>query len=455
MRILTTIFLTVLVTLSLVGAACWWLYQRFTLEERRPLAVQVQRPTRGELVETVTAPGVVEPRRKVAISSRITARIAELPHQVGDRVTKGNDKEPASVLVRLDAAELEAQLRSTEARRSARAAEIDVAKAEVESAKAQLEGVGVSLADAERNLRRQQELRESGDVSVVACEQAAHRVEQLRTEQRRFEEGIRSRVLQLEVLRHQLAAADEEIVQARDKLSHNVLLSPIDGVVTRMNAEVGEMVITGTMNNPGTVILEVADLSEMQILAQVDESDVADVAVGQPATVRPRAYADETFAGVVTSVAPVGYGKPGDANTFRVEVAVREHGRRLFPGLSTEVEIETRRHAGALVVPSQAILGRRLADLPGDVVSGNPQVDSRKEFATIVFRVADGKALVTPVRVGASDTMRTIVLAGLAETDSLVTGPFRALETLVHGQRVAAGPAAVPGDPPPAKSDPD
>jgi multidrug efflux pump subunit AcrA (membrane-fusion protein) len=106
----------------------------------------------------------------------------------------------------------------------------------------------------------------------------------------------------LTVERHQLDAAAAEILRAKDNLSYTTILSPIDGIVTRMNAKVGEMVVTGTMNNMGTVILEVSDLSEMQVDAQIDETNIANVKSGQKGKVRISAFPDQLFDGVVKLV---------------------------------------------------------------------------------------------------------------------------------------------------------
>ena len=431
-----TVLITAVVTVVVAGLIAWGVYQKTKSAREKPTDVRLESPGRGDLVEIITGPGEVEPRRKVSISSRISARIVELPFEEGDEVCKGQTAESGSVLLRLDASDLEAALRSAEARREASAAQIKVSEAELASQRAQLVGNRASLAEAERELKRQGGLRETRDVSEAVFEQAECRVEELRAGVGATEHTVQARQLMLSVLRHRLAAADEEIVQARDQLGYTTIVSPIDGVVTRVNAEEGELAITGTMNNPGTVIMEVADLSEMLVVAQINEADIGAVKEGQRAGVRIRAYPDEEFEGTVETIALVGAGQPYKSKVFRVEIRLDASGRKVYSGLTAEVDVETERHSDVLKVPSQAVLGRKTEDLPADVRKSAPHLDKKKAYATVVYRMVDGKAVATPVEVGPSDEMHTVIRGGLSETDTVITGPFKVLEKLKHDQKV-------------------
>ena len=125
-----------------------------------------------------------------------------------------------------------------------------------------------------------------------------------------------------------------------------------------------------------------------------------------------------------------------ESKEFRVEVLLDSGGRRFYSGLNADVEIETRRHEGVLKVPSQAVLGRRVEELPVKIREGNANVDSKKTFATVVYRLVDGKAVVTPVKVGPSDAADTVVESGLTEADAVIVGPYKVLEKLKHDQKV-------------------
>ncbi len=233
-----------------------------------------------------------------------------------------------------------------------------------------------------------------------------------------------------------LAAADAEIARARDAVNCTVITSPIDGVVTRRNAKVGEMVVTGTMNSPGTVILEVADLSQMLIVVRVDEASIGGVKVGQKATARIHTYADEKFEGTVQSIALTHDLGTGGSKYFKTKILLDAKDRRIYSGLTADVDILTSSHPDVLKVPSQAVLGRSVDDLPLAIRDKNPNVDTKKTIATVVYRLVGGKAVVTPVAVGASDATHTIVTSGLSSTDSVVVGPYKVLESIKHDQSI-------------------
>ncbi|KKK94758.1 hypothetical protein LCGC14_2679650, partial [marine sediment metagenome] len=297
-------------------------------------------------------------------------------------------------------------------------------------------GLSASVAEAKRELERQQELLASGDAPRSAQERALCRVDELSAQFKSAEHALTSQQLNLKVLEYQLAAADAEIAQAKDRLSYTTIGAPIDGVITRINAEVGELVVTGTMNNPGTVIMEVADLSRMLVLAMVDEADIGGLEPGQRAEVFMRAYPDDEFAGTVDSISLIGLGQGSTAREFRVEILLDRSKQRIYLGLNADVEIETRRHEGILKVPSQAVLGRKTDELPTKIRENDPLVDAKKTYATVVYRYVKGKAVVTPVDVGASDATHTVIRSGLAEADRVIVGSYKVLEKLKHDQKV-------------------
>ena len=440
MKIVITVIVTAVVVLGLTYGVGLMMGIGRPGAGEKPLTVTVEGPVRGDLVEIVSAPGEVEPKTRVAISARFSARIVELPFEEGDKVTAGDANAdppvPPSVLVRLDDKDLRAALKSTEARRSAQAAEIEVARAGIAGQQSNIDALAASLREARSDLTRKSALHKAGDVSDADFEQARARVDELTAQSAAALKTLDSRKLSLAALQHRLVAADAEIAQARDRLSYTTLVSPIDGVVTQRNAEVGELVMTGTMNNPGTMILEVADLSEMLVVARVDEADIGAVEVGQKAHMELRAYPDERFEGVVENIALVGMGAGRESKEFRVEVLVTKAPKRLYSGLNADVEIETRRHEGVVKVPSQAVLGRRVDELPVKIRENNPNVNRKKTLATVVYRVLGDKAMVTPVKVGPSDDTHTVVEGGLALDDRVVIGPFKVLEKLKHDGKI-------------------
>jgi len=251
---------------------------------------------RGKLVRTVSAPGFLEPVTKVSISARISAQITDLPFEEGDAVNQGD------VVVRLDNADLLAQLASSEASLLAEQARLDGARATYINAVAEWE--------------RRQQLYGTNDVAKSSLEQAE-------AEKLRAESNLRATEAAIEM-------AKAGIQRIKEDLRYAEITSPITGVVTQLNAEEGEIVITGTMNNAGTVIMEIADLSEMIVKVECDETDVADVRVGQKARVFLTAFPDETFEGTVSHIALKSTKARNGSDVFVVEVLVKTNGRPML-----------------------------------------------------------------------------------------------------------------------------
>jgi HlyD family secretion protein len=442
------IFLIILVVLVGLGFLVNWWIKKNMSSGPEIQTVRVEPVMRGNLIETISAPGEVEPKSKVSISARVAARITELPFKEGDRVTKGSATTKPSVLVKLDDTELAAALLSAQARHAAQQAQIRVNQQQIAAARSRVAATRVTLAEANRDLKRQLELGK--DVATAVIEQAQSKVDELVAQLRAAEESITADETGLEVMTHNLDAAAAEIARAKDNLSYTIITSPIDGVVTRLNAEVGELVVTGTMNNAGTVIMEVADLSQMLLNTRVDETSIADVQVGQKATVRMEAYREKIFEGTVVAVALANFdpnmSRGGGGNRFmmgnndgtkfyKTEILLKTNGQRIFSGLTADIDIETKRWDNVLKIPSQAVLGREVDNLPPDVRE-QPEVDKTKTTVPVVYRVIDGKAVVTPVSIGGSDLTHTVIKSGLTESDVIITGPFKVLESVQNDQKV-------------------
>lgn len=362
------------------------------------------------LIETVSAPGEIEPLIKVDISAEVSARIEELPVREGAHVERDD------VIVRLDDRNLQAAKESAKARR-------DGEKFRLQSEQARLAGLKTSLAFARKTFKRQQALFESGDVSLSTLDNAQERVDELKT-------SVESSTHAISVIESTLAAAEADIDRSDDALAKTVIRAPIEGIVTQLNAEVGEVVLLGTMNNPGTVIMTVADLSRMILNTQVAESDVAKIAEGQRAKIYINAYPDDVFNGIVRKIALQRATALDGTGFFETEIEIDLAGRRIYSGLVANVDIEIAVHEGT-VVPSQAVVERLVEDLPA-AIRNNPLVDRAKKTTNVVYRLVDGKALCTPVIPGPSDLTHRIIKEGLNLGDDVVVGPYKVLETIEH-----------------------
>ena len=391
--------------------------------------VRLQEVKIGALVETASAPGDISPFVKVNISAEVAARILELPFREGDHVAKGD------VVVRLDAREYKAQLDASKARR-------DSERYRLQAEQSRIDGPVASLANANSILERQESLYKSGDVSRQVVDDAIARVRDL-------ESQIQSSRHSINVIESQIAGAEADIERAQKAVDKCIIVAPMDGMMTVLNAEVGELVMVGTMNNAGTVILSIGDLSRIKLDAKVNEADIARVKRDQTAHVRINAFKDIVFDGTVVKV-PLARtdirDATGSSGYFKVEVEVEPQAeRQLLSGLAANVDIEIDAHSG-LILPSQAVLEKATDDLPEEIRNSNPLVDRSRRTTSVVFREVNGKAMITPVKTGPSNLTDTLIVAGLKEGDVIVTGPYKALEKLKNDEAIEREKAADPAN---------
>lgn len=373
-------------------------------QREEPTLVRLGEATRGGITRTISAPGIVTPRRKVEISAQVSARIIALPFEEGDLVRKGE------VVVRLDAEDLTARL--------------EAARARLKAQEARQRGSEADLAVALSDLGRKRELHDTGDIADTIYEQAENRYNQA--------------VASSEMATADVEIARAQIIEAERDLANAVIASPIDGVLTTLNAEVGELVVVGTLNNPGSIILEIADLSDMLVEARIDESAVAQVRADQEATVYVNAYRGDPFLGRVEYVGLERKRWEDGTHYYEAEIVLDDDEERpLRSGLSATAEITVQNLDDVLLIPSQAVLDRRIDELPLEVVDGaGGIIDRRKTFASVVYRIIDGKTAAVPVEIGPSDLADTVVLRGLSSGDRVIVGPFKTLVDMTHDQTV-------------------
>jgi HlyD family secretion protein len=209
-----------------------------------------------------------------------------------------------------------------------------------------------------------------------------------------------------------------------------VIHAPISGTVTSLNVEEGEIVITGTMNNPGTVLMTISNLDTMEIRAEIDETDVARVRPGQTVEISVDAFPDTVLTGSVSvvgsssSAAREGYARPDERSTFEVRIRIEDRLEGLRPGMTTTVDIVTAEEDSVINVPLQALVLREVED---------EDEESEREG---IFLVENGRSKFMPVRTGISDDKNIVILDALPEDSRVITGPFRALRDLEDSTKV-------------------
>jgi len=393
----------------------------------KPSEVRLEDVETRTIVATVRAPGRVQPSEYVNLSAQVPGRIVELPVAEGDTVKSGD------LLIRLDDTQYRAALES--ARAAAKSAESTVRLSEARVERSQ------------QNLDRQKRMAEDKLVSPEAIEIA--------------ETDLKVTEAELAARRQDFASAQARVTSAADDLSKTVYRAPTAGIISALNVKLGEIVITGTMNNPGTVIMTIADQSRMQVEADVDETDVVDIRIGQPVKITVDAMPDTTFPGTVTQIAAsaslAASATAESATNFQVKVLFDQDIRELRPGMTADVEITTGTHENVVAIPIAALVARdpktlerqkkqyedRIAagksgskgkkdkdeadDEPADTRSGPVKLVEG------VFVNRDGTAFFEPVQTGLSDDTHIEITGNVEPKQSIVTGPFQTLRELKYG----------------------
>ncbi|MBX3365666.1 MAG: HlyD family secretion protein [Phycisphaeraceae bacterium] len=431
----------------LCGGGGYLLLKQSSLVGKRDTTTLVRTVTvsRKDLTRSVSAPGIVESRSNRRISAQVVARIKKLPFRQGERVREGD------IIVQLDDEEFQAALESAQAglrSASARELQANVAKASAEatlrSQQAAHAGTEAAYREALAEVGRSRELYDSGDVPKSELDRAEATYLQAASRLRSAEAAIE--IANQEIQRAQaevLAAgasvdiAKANIRRAQKDLQNCTIRAPINGLITLLEAEEGELVLVGTFNNPASVIMEIADLDDMILKARVSESSIAFVAEEQTARVYFNAYPATVFEGTVERIGHLRRTWRDGTNYFEVDVPVRlRPDSPLRSGLSASCEIDVQTVKNALQVPSQAVLNRRVDELPREIVDASTIIDVTRPFTTVVFRMHEGRALAVPVRVGVSDLANTVILEGLEGSENIIVGPSSVLQTLRHGQAV-------------------
>lgn len=367
--------------------------------------VTAEEVRRGPVVSRVSASGKVYPVTEVKINSQVSARIERLNVVEGERVERDQ------VLVELDPTLYRAR--------------VNGAEATLRSQRANAEAAQAQLRQAEDVLRTQEELAERG----------LGREQELR-DARNNHDGALARLKAAEA---QVNQAEANLEQAQDDLARTIIRAPMDGIVTALAVEEGEMVL-GTQMAMGTQLMAVSDLAAMEVQAEVDETDVVAVGVGQKAEVEVDALPDRILQGRVTEIANAGLttgrGTQMEVTNFEVKVALSETDPRLRPGMSAAVDIVTATRDSTLYVPIQAVTARERKQAAA--ASNEQKPPGEPEYEEVVFVVTDeGTVERRAVRTGISGTTYIEILEGVSEGERVVTGPFRVLSrTLTDGDPV-------------------
>ena len=362
--------------------------------------VTVQKAERTDLRSLVTATGKTEAQRKVDLSANVMGQIVNLAVREGDAVKKGD------FLLQIDLTQRRATAVGAEESLKALFFDRDAARAQAEEAKKNFERAERSFNDQiipQADVDRARAAFEGADANWKAVER-------------------------------RIAQSRANLAGAQDELSKTKMLSPIDGVITALPVEEGEVAVIGTMNNPGTKLMTISDMGTVEAVMEVDETDIPNVKVGQTAEVRIDAFGERKFEGVVTEVgsSPIASagGSTDAAVNFEVRIQLQDLPPTMRPGFSCSADILTGTAAGVLAVPIQALVVRE-KETEGEA---KPE----EEEGVYVLKT-DGKkktAAFAVVTAGMTGETQVEIQSGLEDGDEVITGPFKALREIKDGDRV-------------------
>ncbi|HEV8393485.1 MAG TPA: efflux RND transporter periplasmic adaptor subunit [Vicinamibacterales bacterium] len=425
--------LVVLIGAAVVGANIY--YQR-----DRGVQVATEAIRSRDLEAIVSASGKIQPKRQVNISANTMGKVTRLAVEEGQRVKAGQ------FLLEIDPRSLSGQLERGEA-------SIAAAQSGLAQGRTAVESANINLDLAKQNLKRQQELWKDGLTTKESLERSQNELAAREADLRAREQEIKTREQQI---KQEVAG----LATTKYNLSQVIISSPMDGLVTRRNIEEGETAVVGTMNNAGTVLLTIADMSVLEAEIEVDETDIPNVSLGQVAKVKIDAVPDREFKGHVTEIAnsPIQTSTNStgqrQATTFKVVVTIDEQVPDVRPGFTCTAEITTATRKGVVSVPIQALTVRdllytnagqlvreppprrkRSADDSTATRIETPEGHTRKETEG-VFLYHDGKAVFTPLKTGVAGEQYFEVTDGLKAGDQVITGPFASVRELADGEGV-------------------
>lgn len=368
----------------------------FNLQARREKSIKVtlEEVKSQDITSIVSASGEVKPKKNINISAHVPGRIVKIGVEEGQRV-KADD-----FLLKLDSTQYEANAARD--------------RAIIRSLKAELIKAEAALKKDENYFYRQKKLFEEKLISN----------EQLEAAKAQYDISY----AQHEAIRYQVKQAEASLQSSLDNLSKTVYNSPIDGIITSLQVEEGEVAVIGTMNNPGTILMTIADLSVMEVEVEVDETDVVNVNIDQPAKVRIDAFPDMTIAGKVTEVGSSALQKitaSEESKDFKVVITLQNPPEDLKPGLSASADIITAEKKDVLAVPISALVLREKEE------KEKKDKDEQEEGIYVVDK--ESRVKFRAVKKGIMGGMTVEAVSGLEKGEKIVVGPYDALRQLDDG----------------------
>src|SRR5438874_10044918 len=429
----------------------------FTVHQshKNVVTVQTGKVQRLDLASVVSASGEIKPKTYVNIGANAFGKITKLYVKEGDRVRKGQ------LLAQLENVQSAADVSATQA-------SLDVAGTDAVAADA---GMRTAMADLNRAKADAERTKLDWDRAQGLYQEALIAKSEYDNRKNAWESadaGLAQAQARVAQMKAQKDSADRRISQSRanltrvsDVLRKTTYAAPFDGMITNLPVREGETVVIGIQNSPGSTLMSIADMSVITAEVKVDETDIVNVKLGQPAEVTIDAIPKKNFKGVVTEIGNNAIVRSTgvatsqqtsasqEAKDFKVVVTLQDPPEDLRPGLSATAKITTATRSQALTIPIQALTIRRQADLesktensavqaagPQNAASKQKDKDKDKEEIQGVFVIRNGKAEYVPIVAGITGTTDIEILKGLREGDEIVTGSYNVLRTMRPGASV-------------------
>jgi HlyD family secretion protein len=443
--------------------------------KRGTVVVQTGKVLRQDIASIVTASGQIKPpdANLVNVTSNSFGKIVEINVKEGERVNKGE------LLMRTEDVQQNASVDAQKAAIQTQEADLNAQQANVDAAKAALRLAQANLAQSQAKLKqstdafnRGQQLFKQGLLAQSDFDSRLSDYEVAKASVQSSQASVSQAQAQLQQATSNLAMSQARISQNKaqlmglqNQLAQTLYISPINGIVTSLPVTVGENVVTGIQNSAGSVLFQIADMSVITAEVLVDETDIVNVKLGQPAQVSIDAIPNKTFTGKVTQIGQSAVSSTTgqtttasstststnqEAKDFKVVVTLENPPSNLRPGLSCTAKITTATRQNAVVIPIQALTIRTERELeeakntngkalaatkPMSQLSPQEQERLKKEIQG-AFVIRDGKALFVPVDTGIMGETNVEVLKGLKQGDEIVTGSYQVLRTLKSDTKV-------------------
>jgi HlyD family secretion protein len=438
------------------------------------VTVQTGKVLKEDLASVVTASGEVKPRNYITIGAEYSGQLTDIMVKEGDHVRKGQ------LLARIDEAQSQADVAAQKAALSSAEADAAASEASVGAGEASVRAGEDNIAALEatvnrtksdlqrydRDFKRGEQLFKDGLIPRSDFEQRQAAYESQKASVAEAQSRVvqaKTQLAQLKAqhaqLRAQLAGSQKKIAQSQAALTrvddilrkHNAV-APIDGLVTYLPVRVGETVQPGVQNSAASTIMTIADMSIVTAEVKVDETDIVNVKLDQPAEITVDAIPGRVFTGHVIEIgntailrstglaASTSTTSSQEAKDFKVVVAMDNPPDEIRPGLSCTAKVTTATRKNATAVPIQALTTRTKGDLLPDKdkpVNPNPAtVKANKEELQGVFVVTAGKAEFRKLQTGITGATEIEVLNGINAGDEIVTGSYQTIRTIKNGATV-------------------